>query len=49
MLHQVIPASIRNGRHHFHPPEFQARERRFSDYERSIRWEKRYINRLLTG
>jgi hypothetical protein len=47
MLHHVIPQSQGSGRRMLHPPIFQARERLFRDFERSLAWEKAHISRLL--
>jgi hypothetical protein len=47
MLHHVMPATIVGGRRLLHPPVFQARERMFRDFERSIAWERRHLHRLL--
>lgn len=47
MLHHVMPATIVGGRRLLHPPLFQARERLFRDFERSIAWERRQLHRLL--
>lgn len=47
MLHHVMPATIVGGRRLLHPPIFQARERLFRDFERSIAWERRHLHRLL--
>jgi len=47
MLHHVIPQSQGSGRRMLHPPIFQARERLFRDFERSLAWEKAHIGRLL--
>lgn len=49
MLHHVMPMPVANGRRQFHTPEFRVRERAFPEYERAIRWEKRYVHRLLTS
>ncbi|HJK95633.1 MAG TPA: SprT-like domain-containing protein [Polyangiaceae bacterium LLY-WYZ-14_1] len=49
MLHHVVPAVVENGRHQFHPPEFRELERRYPDYDRAIRWEKRNLKRLLAS
>ena len=32
-----------------HPPEFLERERQFRGYDRALDWERRHINRLLSG
>ena len=47
MLHHVMPATVVSGRRLLHPPLFQARERLFRDFERSIAWERRHLHRLL--
>lgn len=47
MLHHVIPQSRGNGRRMLHPPLFQARERLFHDFDRSLSWERAHIDRLL--
>jgi CTP:molybdopterin cytidylyltransferase MocA len=47
MLHHVMPATVVAGRRVLHPPIFQARERLFRDFERSIAWERRHLHRLL--
>jgi len=49
MLHHVVPAVVENGRHQFHPPEFRELERRYPDYDRAIRWERRHLQRLLAS
>lgn len=49
MLHHVMPMPVSNGRRQFHTPEFRARERTFAEYERAIRWEKRFVHRLLNS
>ena len=47
MLHQVIPARARGGRHQHHSAEFRRRERACPDYERAISWEKTHLGLLL--
>jgi len=47
MLHHVVPMPVIEGRRQFHSEEYRARERAFADYERAIRWEKRWVHRLL--
>lgn len=49
MLHHVMPMPVTNGRRQFHTPEFRARERSFAEYERAVRWEKRFVHRLLNS
>ncbi|MBI3183741.1 MAG: hypothetical protein HYZ28_16510 [Myxococcales bacterium] len=47
MLHHLYPARRRGERRSIHPPEFQAHERRFRDFERARRWEERNLESLL--
>lgn len=47
MLHHVLPQTQGSGRRMLHPPIFQARERLFRDFERSLAWERAHIGRLL--
>lgn len=47
MLHHVMPATVVGGRRMLHPPIFQARERFFRDFERSMAWERAHLHRLL--
>lgn len=49
MLHQVFAIPTVNGRRQFHPPGFRERERRFEHYELARRWERRHLDRLLSG
>jgi hypothetical protein len=47
MLHHVMPMPMTAGRRQVHTKEFKAREATFEHYERAIKWEKRYVHRLL--
>jgi hypothetical protein len=47
MLHQVIPARARGGRHEHHSAEFRKRERAYPEYDRAIAWEKTHLGLLL--
>ncbi len=47
ILHHVMPATVVGGRRVLHPPIFQARERYFRDFERSMAWERGHLHRLL--
>ena len=46
MLHGKHEIRRKGGRRCFHPPEFLAQEREFSDYERAVAWEKENVDRL---
>lgn len=46
MLHGRLEIRRKAGRRCFHPPEFQALERQFADYERATAWEKANVDRL---
>ena len=47
MLHVKIPPYRKKGRWQFHFPEFKAEETIFRYYRSAVRWEKRFLNRLL--
>lgn len=47
MLHQKHAIPIVHGRRQFHTPEFLDEERSFEHYEKSRRWERENLNRLL--
>ena len=49
MLHHVTPMPMQNGRRQFHTRDFRERERAFAHYDRAIRWEKRFVHRLLAS
>jgi hypothetical protein len=47
MLHQVHDIPLIGGRRIFHTEAFLAQEAQFEQYERSRRWERDYLDRLL--
>ena len=47
MLHQVVPATERNGRRSVHGPEFRRRERAYPGYGAAKRWEEQNLSLLL--
>ena len=49
MLHHVLPAREKNGRHAFHGTEFSAREKHFRHFERALAWERKNLGRLLAS
>jgi hypothetical protein len=49
MLHALIPVRYAQGRRLVHPPEFQAREKSYLDYDFARRWEKHNLHRFLDG
>ena len=49
MLHHMMPAVVRNGRHHYHTPTFLARERQYEHFAKAEAWEKANFWRLLRG
>ena len=49
LLHHVLGMPVRNGRRNLHGPEFRARERCFARYDEAIAWERRHLDRLLSG
>jgi len=48
MLHQVVPAVVRNGRRIVHGPEFRRRERAYPHHEWARRWEEAHLHLLLS-
>jgi hypothetical protein len=49
MLHGKHTIQTIGGRRSFHPPEFARDEQRFRDYGRARLWERRNMDRLLSG
>lgn len=47
MLHHVMPMPVTRGRRQVHTRAFKEREATFEHYERAMKWEKRYVHRLL--
>jgi len=48
ILHAALPPRLGNGnRWVHHGPEFRAREARYADYKRALRWEERHLPRLI--
>jgi hypothetical protein len=47
MLHHVVPMPVVDGKRIFHGDEFQLKERVFRHYDRAMRWEARFVERLL--
>jgi hypothetical protein len=47
MLHQVHDIPLIGGRRIFHTAEFLAQEAQFEHYDRSRRWEREFLDRLL--
>jgi hypothetical protein len=48
MLHEVVPAVVRNGRRVVHGPEFRRRERAYPLHEWARRWEQANLHLLLS-
>jgi hypothetical protein len=50
MVHIAVPSKAgQGGRMHHHSREFRAMEQRFPDYARAMRWEQRWIGRLISA
>jgi hypothetical protein len=47
MLHQAVPAVVRNGRRVVHGAEFRRRERSYPDHQPAKRWEEEHLVLLL--
>jgi hypothetical protein len=47
LLHADMPPEVRNGRRHFHTPEFRRRERLFRNLGRANAWIQEHLNDLL--
>ncbi len=45
MLHSVLPTERKNGRRRLHGPAFREQERKFSELEAALEWEKNYFSR----
>jgi SprT-like family protein len=47
LLHADLPPEVRNGRRHFHTPEFRRRERNFRQLDRANAWIQEHLSELL--
>ena len=49
LLHADMPPVVRNGRRHFHTPEFRRRERLYRHLSKAERWIQEHLPELLAA